>query len=103
MVRLTALGCIGILLLSAVAASAADAPRDFKDVVYATVDGKPLALDVHLPAGAQQPTLLVFVHGGAWTTGSKAQYPGLPRCAWVRRCQPRFSVLERGAVSGGRA
>jgi acetyl esterase/lipase len=48
---------------------------DFKDVVYATVDGKPLALDIHLPAGARQPRLLVWIHGGAWTTGNKTAYP----------------------------
>jgi hypothetical protein len=41
------------------------ASRDFKDVVYATVDGKPLALDVHLPPAARHPPLIVFVHGGA--------------------------------------
>ncbi len=56
-------------------AGAADAPRHVTDLVYATVDGKPLGLDLHLPAGVRHPPLLVFVHGGAWTTGSKAQYP----------------------------
>ena len=48
---------------------------DLKDIVYATVDGKPLALDIHLPAGVNQPPLLVWVHGGAWTTGNKTAYP----------------------------
>ncbi len=53
----------------------ADAARHFTDLVYATVDGKSLALDLHLPPGVAHPPLLVFVHGGAWTTGSKTQYP----------------------------
>jgi len=75
LIRLVALGWLAACVLLPIAASGADAPRDFKDVVYATVDGKPLALDVHLPAGVRRPSLLVFVHGGAWTTGSKAQYP----------------------------
>jgi acetyl esterase/lipase len=75
MVRLTALGCISILLSLPLAVSAAEPQRDIKDLVYARVNGKSLALDVHLPAEAQRPSLLVFVHGGAWTTGSKAQYP----------------------------
>src|SRR5215467_1384222 len=48
---------------------------DFKDIVYATVDGKPLALDIHLPARVKAPRLLVWVHGGAWTTGNKTAYP----------------------------
>ncbi len=60
---------------SCVAIAADSTPRDFKDVVYATVDGAPLALDVHMPAGVRHPPLIVFVHGGAWTTGSKNQYP----------------------------
>ncbi|HEY1283249.1 MAG TPA: alpha/beta hydrolase [Steroidobacteraceae bacterium] len=75
MARLTSLGCISIFLSLSTASSAAEPQRDFTDVVYSTVDGKPLALDVHLPAGVQRPSLLVFVHGGAWTTGSKTQYP----------------------------
>ena len=55
--------------------AAAEPPRDFKDIVYATVDGKPLGLDIHLPAGVREPRLLVWVHGGAWTTGNKTAYP----------------------------
>jgi acetyl esterase/lipase len=46
-----------------------------KDVVYATVDGKPLALDIHLPAGSAAPPLVVWVHGGAWRTGDKDEVP----------------------------
>ncbi len=57
------------------ATDAADAPRHITDLVYARVDGKALHLDVHLPAGERHPALVVFVHGGAWTTGSKTQYP----------------------------
>jgi acetyl esterase/lipase len=57
-------------------AGAADAPREVKDLVYATVDGKALGLDLHLPASVKRPALLVWVHGGAWSAGSKDQYPG---------------------------
>lgn len=63
------------LVSGAVAVAAEPATRDFKDVVYATVDGKPLGLDLHLPAGAREPRLIVWVHGGAWTTGNKTAYP----------------------------
>jgi acetyl esterase/lipase len=56
-------------------APAADAPRKVKDVVYATVEGKALGLDLHLPAGVKKPPLLVWVHGGTWSAGSKDQYP----------------------------
>ncbi|MGQ0732980.1 MAG: alpha/beta hydrolase fold domain-containing protein [Acidobacteriota bacterium] len=53
----------------------AQAAREFKDVVYARVDGKDLGLDIYLPAGIQTPPLLVWVHGGAWSSGTKAQVP----------------------------
>ena len=36
-----------------------------KDIAYATVDGKVLALDLYLPAGVRTPPLVVWVHGGA--------------------------------------
>jgi acetyl esterase/lipase len=70
-----ALACLGLALTSASFAGAAQAPRDFTDLVYATVGGKALGLDLHLPPGVHHPPLLVFVHGGAWTTGNKTQYP----------------------------
>jgi acetyl esterase/lipase len=67
----------GVLVLTAgsIALAAEPAPRDIKDIVYATVDGKPLGLDIHLPAAVRQPRLIVWVHGGAWTDGNKTAYP----------------------------
>jgi acetyl esterase/lipase len=55
--------------------SSAQALQQHKDLVYARIDGKSLALDLYLPAGVAAPPLLVWVHGGAWTTGSKASVP----------------------------
>ena len=49
--------------------------RSVLDVVYATVDGKPLALDLHLPPGVTTPPLVVWVHGGAWRSGDKDEVP----------------------------
>jgi acetyl esterase/lipase len=49
--------------------------RDVKDVVYAAVDGRALALDIALPAGIPRPPLLVWVHGGAWRSGDKDEVP----------------------------
>jgi acetyl esterase/lipase len=45
------------------------------DIVYAHVDGHALALDLHLPPQVQRPPLVVYLHGGAWRAGDKAQYP----------------------------
>ena len=46
----------------------------YKDVVYKTVDGRSLALDIYMPhyikAGTKVPVLM-YVHGGAWVWGNK--------------------------------
>jgi acetyl esterase/lipase len=61
------------LLLSA--ATHAETTRT-NDVEYARVDGTALLLDLYLPsAQSTAPPLLVWVHGGAWENGSKAQMP----------------------------
>jgi acetyl esterase/lipase len=64
-------------LLAPAFVTAAQAPPSgsIRDIPYATVAGKVLALDLHLPAGRSQPPLLVWVHGGAWRSGSKASAP----------------------------
>ena len=49
----------------------AQVAQQHKDVVYATVDGKKLGLDIYMPAGVQTPPLLVWVHGGAWRSRTK--------------------------------
>ncbi|HVZ19936.1 MAG TPA: alpha/beta hydrolase, partial [Vicinamibacterales bacterium] len=58
---------------SLVAAPARQVPRTIKDVTYATVNGRALALDLHMPAGVEHPPLLVWIHGGAWREGSKSE------------------------------
>lgn len=55
-------------------AQAAIAPAH-KNVVFATVEGRPLALDLYMPDGVPSPPLLVWVHGGAWNSGTKASVP----------------------------
>lgn len=54
------------------------------DIAYASVPGyRPLLLDLYLPAGRAPKPLVLFVHGGSWTVGSKrvtghyADFPGL--------------------------
>ncbi|MEX2234396.1 MAG: alpha/beta hydrolase [Cyclobacteriaceae bacterium] len=46
-----------------------------KDMIYATVPGKDLKLDLYLPSAISNPVLLVWVHGGAWRSGSKESVP----------------------------
>lgn len=71
--RWSSLWRLAAVLVFATALVGTQSSRDRRDVVYATVDGKTLALDLYMPAGVEQPPLLVWVHGGAWTTGTKAQ------------------------------
>ncbi len=53
----------------------ASAQTVHKDIQYATVDGKALLLDLYLPEGVPSPPLVVWIHGGAWTRGSKDRVP----------------------------
>ena len=46
------------------------------DIEYARIDGQPLLLDLYLAPVAEAPTpLIIWVHGGAWRAGSKADVP----------------------------
>jgi acetyl esterase/lipase len=66
-----------VVVFALIVPLAADAQpaREHKDIIYATVDGKDLGLDLYLPAGVSEPALIVWVHGGAWRNGTKAQVP----------------------------
>jgi acetyl esterase/lipase len=48
---------------------------DIKDIVYAEVGGRKLLLDLHFPKNSTTPYLIVWVHGGAWHSGSRESYP----------------------------
>jgi acetyl esterase/lipase len=61
------------------AADAAPTPGGVeRDVIYARVGGVDLKLDVYYPGVWHAPApLAVYVHGGAWVSGSKAAGAGL--------------------------
>jgi len=46
-----------------------------RDVEYARVGEHSLKLDLHLPIEKSRPPLIVWVHGGAWRSGSKSNMP----------------------------
>jgi acetyl esterase/lipase len=46
-----------------------------KDIVYADAGGKKLLLDLYMPSGTKDPYLIVWIHGGAWRSGSKESPP----------------------------
>lgn len=45
------------------------------DIEYAVVDQNRLLLDLYLPKSVKQPPLVVWIHGGAWRSGSKSSMP----------------------------
>ena len=54
-------------------------PRVVRDLEYARVDGHELKLDLHLPEkSGPSPPLIIYVHGGAWRSGSKREVPLAP-------------------------
>ncbi|MBM4017597.1 MAG: alpha/beta hydrolase [Planctomycetes bacterium] len=102
-------GIVAVLVCAAAAAAAAaEAPQPrpaqrpppdmsginvSKDVEYAKAGGKALLLDLYLPRDAPGPLpLIMWVHGGAWRAGDKAQCPALPQ---VRRGYAVASINYR--------
>jgi acetyl esterase/lipase len=62
-------------LFCASTSTASEAVRVVKDVQYASVDQHALRLDLHLPSGKTRAPLIVWIHGGAWRSGSKNDLP----------------------------
>src|SRR5688572_1755734 len=46
-----------------------------RNIEYARADEHLLKLDLHLPRGRVRSPLIVWVHGGAWRSGSKSNMP----------------------------
>src|SRR5437868_13699444 len=51
------------------------ATEKVSDLEYARVEDTPLLLDLYKPSPEQTGPLIVYVHGGAWRGGSKAEMP----------------------------
>jgi len=65
------LGLISTLASQKLLAQSEGVRMEHGDIVYASVDGLNLALDIYLPSDAENPPLIVFVHGGRWQAGNK--------------------------------
>src|SRR6185503_15339978 len=63
-----------------------------RDVEYARIGEHSLKLDLHLPRGKVRSPLIVWVHGGAWRSGSKS---GMPLGKIVENGYPIASVDYR--------
>lgn len=70
-----------VLVILAMQILAAEEPKALRDLEYAKVGETALKLDLYVPAGVKSPPVIVWVHGGAWRSGSKKEVPLLPLTA----------------------
>jgi acetyl esterase/lipase len=70
--QVAAIGCVILFWCRGVDAAG---PSVARDVEYARVGRERLALDLDKPAGEPRAPLIVWVHGGAWRSGSRASMP----------------------------
>jgi acetyl esterase/lipase len=66
---------VAAALVCCLSGRASDSGRVIRDLEYARVDARSLKLDLHLPDGKPRSPLIVWVHGGAWRSGSKGNPP----------------------------
>lgn len=64
-----------VLLLVSQHVGEARAAALFSEIPYARTGGHSLKLDLHLPLRAARAPLIIWVHGGAWRSGSKKDMP----------------------------
>ena len=77
-----ALTAAALLLFGALTSGNAGAQvtPSFPDLTYASVGGQPLMLDLYLPQnGAAPRPLVVWIHGGGWSGGSRFPAPAHAR------------------------
>jgi acetyl esterase/lipase len=49
--------------------------EEIKNIEYKNIDGKSLQMDMYIPKNVIKPSpLLVFIHGGGWRSGDRADY-----------------------------
>lgn len=65
-----------------------------KDVLFAKTEEKELLLDLYIPDNSDTKPLIIWVHGGAWHSGSKEG----PPLDLVRRGFPMASISYRRSI-----
>ncbi len=85
---------IVVIAVVALFSSVEAAVTEVHDVVYRTVAGLSLALDIYLPDSSGPHPAILFVHGGAWHTGDKRRLAPLVRF-FAERGYVGFSVNYR--------
>ncbi len=52
-----------------------NAQQQFIDIEYAKVNDTKLLLDIYMPENVENPSLIIWIHGGAWLAGDKENPP----------------------------
>lgn len=73
--NLQSLLCCVTLALSATESSASERLRVVPDIEFAQVGNARLCLDLYLPKQVGRPKLVLWVHGGAWRSGTRSDMP----------------------------
>lgn len=69
------LATVKVLVIAGTVWAQEPPPRVQRDVEFARVGQTRLALDLYMPARPDPPPVVVWVHGGAWRSGSRANVP----------------------------
>lgn len=76
-------------------ASAQTPSQALRDIEYARVGNKSLKLDLYLPEGAGPFPLIIWVHGGGWTSGDKSLSENGPQIRQTARGYAVASINYR--------
>lgn len=76
-VAVAAMGCTVLGSSSSLMAQTPRGVKTIKDINYAASKSKAQTLDLYLPASRSPLPVIVFIHGGAWTSGTKNNCPAV--------------------------
>jgi acetyl esterase/lipase len=64
-----------IFCSAAIFSAAQSTKKELKDLQFAEIEGHKLMLDLYIPSSKLSPYLIVWIHGGAWHSGSRESPP----------------------------
>jgi acetyl esterase/lipase len=71
-------------------------PESFqRDIVYCTMEGVELKMDIYTPGGSEKKPAIVYIHGGSWVRGDKSDVIGKDAPALVKAGIVVFSIDYR--------
>ena len=93
---LTAAGIAGSVVYGSLDDAVFNSPaRTLRDLEYARIGNDSLELDLYLPEGEGPFPLIIWVHGGGWTSGNKSLSPNGPQLRQITRGYAVASINYR--------